>query len=70
MGDALRVPDATGHFGPYGGRFVPETLVHALDELAAEYESSRTDAACVPSSGPASSSDNHPPTSGAVKRSW
>ncbi len=31
------VPDATGHFGPYGGRFVPETLVHALDELEAEY---------------------------------
>ena len=30
-------PDATGHFGPYGGRFVPETLVHALDQLAAEY---------------------------------
>ena len=26
-------PDATGHFGPYGGRFVPETLIHALDEL-------------------------------------
>jgi len=30
-------PDATGHFGPYGGRFVPETLIHALDELAGEY---------------------------------
>jgi tryptophan synthase beta chain len=30
-------PDATGHFGPYGGRFVPETLIHALDELANEY---------------------------------
>jgi tryptophan synthase beta chain len=26
-------PDKTGHFGPYGGRFVPETLVSALDEL-------------------------------------
>jgi hypothetical protein len=26
-------PDATGHFGPYGGRFVPEALVAALDEL-------------------------------------
>jgi len=27
------LPDATGHFGPYGGVFVAETLVHALDEL-------------------------------------
>ena len=27
-------PDATGHFGPYGGRFVPETLVPALEEDA------------------------------------
>ena len=26
-------PDATGHFGPYGGSFVAETLIHALDEL-------------------------------------
>ena len=26
-------PDATGHFGVYGGRFVPEALVAALDEL-------------------------------------
>ena len=26
-------PDATGHFGPYGGRFVPEALTAALDEL-------------------------------------
>jgi tryptophan synthase beta chain len=26
-------PDAAGHFGPYGGSFVAETLVHALDEL-------------------------------------
>ena len=36
-------PDATGHFGPYGGRFVPETLVHALDELEREYEKARAD---------------------------
>jgi tryptophan synthase beta chain len=36
-------PDATGHFGPYGGRFVPETLVPALDELAGVYESVRLD---------------------------
>ena len=36
-------PDARGHFGPYGGRFVSETLVHALDELRAAYEESRDD---------------------------
>ena len=37
------VPDATGHFGPYGGRFVPEALVSALDELAAAHEAAKTD---------------------------
>ncbi len=31
------VPDALGHFGEYGGRFVPETLMHPLQELEAEY---------------------------------
>lgn len=31
------VPDAQGHFGPYGGRFVPETLMHPLQELEDEY---------------------------------
>src|SRR5881275_3151286 len=31
------VPDAQGHFGPYGGRYVPETLMHPLQELEAEY---------------------------------
>jgi len=30
-------PDAQGHFGPYGGRYVPETLMHPLMELEAEY---------------------------------
>jgi tryptophan synthase beta chain len=30
-------PDTSGHFGPYGGSFVAETLVHALDELKAAY---------------------------------
>jgi tryptophan synthase beta chain len=39
------VPDATGHFGPYGGRFVPEALIAALDELTAAYEAAKTDAA-------------------------
>ena len=38
-------PDETGHFGPYGGRFVPEALVAALDELAAAHRSARDDAA-------------------------
>jgi len=31
------VPDAQGHFGPFGGRYVPETLVHPLQELENEY---------------------------------
>jgi len=32
-----------GRFGPYGGRYVPETLMHALEELAAVYEAARGD---------------------------
>lgn len=32
-----RPPDARGHFGRYGGRYVPETLMHPLQELEAEY---------------------------------
>jgi tryptophan synthase beta chain len=36
-------PDATGHFGPYGGVFVPETLMTALQELAAAYEVAKND---------------------------
>ena len=32
------LPDARGHFGPYGGVFVAETLVHALEELLAAYQ--------------------------------
>jgi tryptophan synthase beta chain len=40
-------PDASGHFGPYGGTFVAETLIHALDELKAAYEHYRRDAAFV-----------------------
>jgi len=31
------LPDKTGHFGSFGGRFVPETLIYALDELEKEY---------------------------------
>jgi tryptophan synthase beta chain len=40
-------PDATGHFGPYGGRFVPEALVAALDELTAAYTAAQADPAFV-----------------------
>jgi len=36
-------PDATGHFGPYGGRFVPEALVAALDELTAAHLAAKSD---------------------------
>jgi hypothetical protein len=36
--DQHALPDATGHFGPYGGVFVAETLMAALDELKHEYE--------------------------------
>ncbi|HEY5336504.1 MAG TPA: pyridoxal-phosphate dependent enzyme, partial [Mycobacteriales bacterium] len=39
------LPDAAGHFGPYGGRFVPEALVAALDELEAAYAASQQDRA-------------------------
>ncbi len=36
-------PDAGGHWGPYGGRFVPETLMAPLDELTTAYLSTRAD---------------------------
>ena len=39
------VPDASGRFGEFGGRYVPETLTRALDELAAEYEKACQDKA-------------------------
>ena len=39
------VPDALGHFGPYGGTFVPETLVAALQQLDAEYAKAKNDPA-------------------------
>src|SRR3989440_8702282 len=37
------LPDARGHFGPYGGVFVAETLSHALDELRDAYAAARKD---------------------------
>ncbi|MBI2886549.1 MAG: tryptophan synthase subunit beta [Chloroflexi bacterium] len=36
-----QLPDAAGHFGPYGGKFVPETLMAALEELEAAYRQTR-----------------------------
>ena len=41
------VPDALGHFGPFGGRFVPEALMAALDELTTAYAEARADPAFV-----------------------
>ena len=43
--DRFSQPDAAGHFGGYGGVFVPETLMTALSELAAAYEVARKDPA-------------------------
>lgn len=37
------LPDERGHFGPYGGRFVSETLISALDELTSLYEKLKDD---------------------------
>ena len=39
-----RYPDEHGRFGPYGGRFVPETLMPALEELEEAYLQARNDA--------------------------
>ncbi len=41
------VPDDKGKFGPYGGQFVPETLMPALEELIAAYDEARNDPAFV-----------------------
>ena len=40
---AAAVPDATGHFGPFGGRLAPEALMSALEELTAAYEAAKAD---------------------------
>jgi tryptophan synthase beta chain len=42
-GAGSSLPDARGRFGPYGGRFVPETLMHPLHELEQEYARARRD---------------------------
>jgi len=39
-----QLPDAQGHFGPYGGRYVPETLMAALEALTEAYEAAKRDA--------------------------
>ena len=43
MSAEISLPDAQGHFGPYGGKFVPETLFSALEELEGEYKNARKD---------------------------
>src|SRR6201994_1156957 len=44
MIDLATLPDQHGHFGPYGGMFVAETLMTALNELTEEYSQARNDA--------------------------
>ncbi len=41
---AANLPDAAGRFGPYGGRYVPETLMEALRQLSEYYDQAREDA--------------------------
>src|SRR5579885_3399548 len=41
----MTVPDASGHFGRYGGRFVPEALVAAIDDLTAAFHETQADPA-------------------------
>ena len=43
MNSDWNFPDETGHFGRFGGRFVPETLMHALHELEDAYRAARQD---------------------------
>lgn len=42
---STQVPDLQGRFGAFGGRYVPETLTRALEELTVEYEKARRDPA-------------------------
>jgi len=41
----MKLPDAFGHFAQFGGRFVPETLIYALDELEQVYKKAKRDPA-------------------------
>ena len=43
MRSAQPLPDESGHFGRFGGRFVPETLMHALEELEEAYRAAQAD---------------------------
>ena len=43
--DPCSLPDSAGHFGPFGGVYVPETLMTALQELTAAYEQAKADPA-------------------------
>jgi len=43
MSSSKTQPDALGHWGPYGGRFVPETLVAPLEELTTAYQLAQSD---------------------------
>jgi tryptophan synthase beta chain len=43
--DRFSLPDAGGHFGPYGGIYVPETLMTALEELGTAYAAAKADPA-------------------------
>ena len=43
IADLQGVPDATGHYGDFGGMFVPETLMAPLQELSEEYERAKAD---------------------------
>lgn len=45
MSKNVKQPDGLGHFGPYGGMFVPETLMAPLEELTREYEQAKKDPA-------------------------
>jgi tryptophan synthase beta chain len=45
MNSSPKTPDAGGHFGPYGGRYVPETLMAPLEELERAYYEARQDPA-------------------------
>ena len=47
MLDTRTLPDEFGYYGPYGGRYVPETLVAALDELEASFQRHHRDLAFV-----------------------
>ena len=45
MPATMQVPDTAGRFGQFGGRYIPETLTRALDELVVRYSEAAADAA-------------------------